>query len=183
MSIDRPSTTLVCVFVASLLASPATVRAADDLSGIVKSVDVEAKKIVVTPTGKETTVDVIVNDKTVMKTEPGESIALKDLKPGDGVGVAHKGGVAIRVQVAVKPDELTGHVKSVGTDGKTFVVKQLGTETEATVAVNDQTSIVTTIGKKVELKDLKAGDGVGIAHVNSTASKIVVNPKPITKQS
>jgi hypothetical protein len=183
MSIHRPSPAFVLVFLASFLAGPVSARAAEELSGIVKSVDVEGKKIVVTPTGKDAPVDVSVNAKTVMKTEPGEAIALKNLKPGDGVGVAHKGGVALSIQVAVKPDELTGHVKSVGADGKTFVVTQLGSETEATVAVNDQTSIVTTEGKKVELKELKAGDGVGIAHINSTASKIVVNPKPIAKQS
>ncbi len=153
------------------------------MSGIVKSVDVEAKKIVVTPTGKEKTVDVLVNDKTEMKTESGDSIALKELKEGDGVGIAQKDGVALKIQVAVKPSELTGHVKSVGSSLKSFVVTETGTTTDVTVAINGETSIVTTDGKKLELKELKKGDGVGIAHTNSLASKIVVNVKPVEKQT
>jgi Cu/Ag efflux protein CusF len=179
----RPLAWIAVSLMTILAGSAASASSADEVSGIVKSVDVEAKKIVVTPTGKETTVDVTVNDKTEMKTEAGDSVPLKDLKEGDGVGIAHKEGVALKIKVAVKPDELTGHVKSVGSNLKTFVVTQLGSSTDATIAVNAETSIVTTDGKKLELKELKKGDGVGIAHTNSIASKIVVNVKPVEKDT
>ena len=45
--------------------------------------------------------------------------------------------------------------------------------------ISPDTTIVTVTGKKIELKDLKKGDGVGISHVNSVASKVVVNVKPV----
>lgn len=180
MKTYRPSTWLALPVAIALIGAPA--YSAESVSGIVKSVDVEGKKLVVTPTGKDTTVDVTVNDRTVMKTDSGEAYSLKSLKAGDGVGIAHAGGLALSIQVAVKPEELVGHVKSVGADLKTFVVTLLGDSTDATVAVNAETSIVSTDGKKLELKELKKGDGVGIAHNSrSLASKIVVNVKPVEK--
>ena len=181
MQIHRPSNWLALpILAAVLLASPAI--HADELSGIVKSVDLEGKKFVVTPIGKDSAVDVVVNDKTIMKNEAGEEVALKELKAGDGVGIVHKAGIALNVLVAVKPSELTGHVKSIGANLKTFVVTETGTTTDVTVAVGPDTAIVTTDGKKLELKELKKGDGVGIAHTNSLASKIVVSVKPIEKE-
>jgi hypothetical protein len=150
----------------------------DQLAGIVSSVDVEGKKIVVTPTGLESTTDVLVNDQTEILTEGKNPYSFKDLKPGDGVGIALKAGVASKILVAVKPAELTGHVKTVKTDAKTFVVTETGTTTEVTVAITKDTSIVDVKGKKLELKELKKGDGVGISHFNSVASKVIVNVKP-----
>ena len=38
--------------------------------------------------------------------------------------------------------------------------------------------MTTTDHKKIEMKELKKGDGVGISHINSVASKVVVNVKP-----
>ena len=183
MKTHRPMTRLALPLLMTALMGAAPPMAAEEVSGIVKTVDAEGKKFVVTPTGKESTVDVVVNDKTVIKTETGEALALKELKAGDGVGVAHKGGVALNILVAVKPSELTGHVKSVGANLKTFVVTETGTTTDVTVAINPDTSIVTTDGKKLELKELKKGDGVGIAHTNSLAAKIVVNVKPVEKST
>ncbi|MCA1684801.1 MAG: hypothetical protein LC745_02210, partial [Planctomycetia bacterium] len=55
--------------------------------------------------------------------------------------------------------------------------RQTGTTKEVTVAVNERTSIVTTEGKPLKFRDLKEGDGVGILHTASLASKIVVNVK------
>jgi Cu/Ag efflux protein CusF len=179
----RPFAVIAASLLAALIGASPSAFAAEEVSGIVKSVDVEGKKIVVTPTGKDTAVDVAVNDKTVMKTQAGDAISLKELKSGDGVGIALKEGVAVNINVAVEPDKLTGHVKSVGADLKTFVVTQLGSTTDSTVAVNAETSIVTTDGKKLDLKELKKGDGVGIAHTNSVASKIVVNVKPVEKET
>ena len=81
-----------------------------------------------TPTGKEKTVDVTVNDQTVIETAAGKALPLKDLKAGDGLGIAHAAGLASKIVVDVKPAELTGHVKSVGANLKTFVVTETGTD-------------------------------------------------------
>jgi hypothetical protein len=179
MKIHRPTTWLGVGIFLTLIGGIVDASEAEQLSGVVNSVNLEAKKIAVTPTGKDKDVEVVVNDKTVMTTQDGKTIELKDLKQGDGLGIAHKGGVASQILVAVKPSELTGHVKTIGANLKTFVVTETGTTTDVTVAVKPDTMIVTTDGKKLELKDLKKGDGVGISHVNSVASKVIVNVKPV----
>ncbi len=170
-------------FVAALLCfaigNSGAVARADQLTGIVSSVELEAKKIVVTPTGKQLNIDVTVNDQTEIVTSSGKKMELKELKTGDGLGVAHTAGLASKIVVNIKPAELTGHVKSINANLKTFVVTETGTNTDVTVAINADTSIATTAGKKIEMKELKKGDGVGISHVNSVASKIVVNVKPV----
>jgi hypothetical protein len=178
MKFNRPATWFgICLFLAGS-SGASFAGPTDQLAGIVSSVDVEGKKIVVTPTGLETTTDVTVNDQTEILTEGKNAFDFKDLKPGDGVGIAHKGGLASKILVAVKPAELTGHVKAVKSDAKTFVVTETGTTTEVTVAITKDTSIVDVKGKKLELKELKKGDGVGISHFNSVASKVIVNVKP-----
>jgi len=179
MKIHRPSTWLAIVLLATAGGPTRAAQLVEQLSGVVNSVDLDGKKIVVTPTGKEKTVDVLVNDQTQITTESGKPLRLKDLKTGDGLGIAHTGGVASKIRVNIKPSELTGHVKSVGANLKTFVVTETGTNTDTTVAVTPETTIVTTDGKKMDLKDLKKGAGVGISHVNSVASKVVVNVKPV----
>ncbi|WP_435006138.1 hypothetical protein P12x_003790 [Tundrisphaera lichenicola] len=182
MSMHRPSFRTALVLIISVMSTAAAFAIdAEKLAGVVSSVDLDSKKIVVTPTGKEKPVDVTVNEKTVIETPAGKSMNLKDLKSGDGLGIAHSAGLASKIVVNVKPDELTGHIKSIGTNLKTFVVTEIGTENDVTVAVSPETSIVTPAGKKIELKELKKGDGVGISHVNSVASKVVVNVKPATK--
>ena len=182
MSIQLPWSSLALILFVSTMPG-ANARAIDDekLAGVVSSINFDSKKIVVTPTGKEKPVDVIVNDKTVIETPAGKSMTLKDLKTGDGLGIALESGVAAKIVVNVKPDELTGHIKSIAANLKTFVVTETGTTTDVTVAVNEETSIATIAGKKIEMKELKKGDGVGISHVNSVASKVVVNVKPVTK--
>lgn len=178
MSGNRLTLCVVCVL-STLAFQAARAAQVEQLTGIVSSVDTEAKKIAVTPTGKQLNVDVTVNDQTEIVSSAGKKLELKELKAGDGLGVAHTGGLASKIVVNVKPAELTGHVVSVGANLKTFVVKETGTDTDITVAINADTAITTTAGKKIELKELKKGDGVGISHVNSVASKVVVNVKPV----
>ena len=178
MSGLRPASCLIPALL--VLGFVATTPAAEpeQLRGIVSSVDLDAKKIAVTPEGKQLNVDVSVNDQTEILTSAGKKIELKELKAGDGLGVVHTSGLASKIVVNIKPAELTGHVKSVKADLKTFVVTETGTNTDVTVAVNSDTTVTTTAGKKLEMKELKKGDGVGISHVNSVATKVVVNVKP-----
>ncbi len=179
MKSHRPPSWLGVALIVLSAGVPAHAARVDQLAGVVTSIDADNKKLVVTPTAKEKPVDVVVNDQTVIETAGGKTLALKDLKAGDGVGIAHTSGLASKIVVNVKPDELTGHIKSIGTNLKTFVVTETGTTTDVTVAVTTDTSILTTAGKKIELKELKKGDGVGISHINSVATKVVVNVKPV----
>jgi hypothetical protein len=180
MKTHRPESRLgVAFFLFTMIGTTVHAFQAEQLAGVISSVDLDGKKIAVTPTGKDKPVDVTVNDRTVIQTANGKTLAFKDLKTGDGLGIAHTAGLASKIVVNVKPDELTGHIKSIGVNLKTFVVTETGTSTDVTVAVTPDTSIVTNAGKKIELKDLKKGDGVGISHINSVASKVVVNVKPV----
>jgi hypothetical protein len=71
-------------------------------------------------------------------------------------------------------DVLKGHVKTVGANLKSFVVTETGTNTDLTVTVNDQTVIETTQKKRLEMKELKPGDGVAVSHTGGLASRVVV---------
>jgi len=154
------------------------------LVGTVKSVDVDAKKLVLKPTGATAEawtsqdITVRVDDQTTITAADGKPIKLAAIKVGDSVSIAHAGDLAEGIKVQVKPDQLTGHVKSIGADLKTFVVTETGTTKDVTIAVNDQTNIVTNEGKALPIKELKEGDGVGITHIDSVAKKVVVNVKP-----
>ena len=59
-----------------------------------------------TPTGKDKPVDVTINDQTVIQTANGKTLALKELKTGDGLGIVHTGGLASKIVVNVKPDDI-----------------------------------------------------------------------------
>jgi len=166
------------VLACGLMAGPA--RAFDELTGHVKSVGADLKTFVVTEAGTGKDVTVTVTPQTSIVSTEGRRLELRQLEPGDGVGITHTGSVASRILVNVRPvsergvQKLTGHVKSVGADLKTFVVTETGTNTDVTVAVNPQTTIESTEGKTLEMRDLKPGDGVGITHSGSVARKILV---------
>jgi hypothetical protein len=148
------------------------------LVGIVNTIDPDGKKLVVTENGTDREVTVPINDGTAIVAVGGKAIELKNLKTGDGVAITYAGPTATRVAVNEKPAELTGHVKEVDADLKAIVITEIGTNNVIRVAVTPETTIVTGKGKTLNLKDLKKGDGVGIAHSGSVASKIVVNAAP-----
>jgi hypothetical protein len=148
------------------------------LMGIVSTIDVDGKKLVVTENGTNRDVTVSINDRTAILTSAGEAIELKNLKSGDGVAITYSGPHVTRINVNTKPAELTGHVKEVGADMKSLVVTEIGTGNDVKIAITPSTTIVTGQGQTLSLKDLKKGDGVGIAHEASVASKIVVNAAP-----
>lgn len=148
------------------------------LRGVVERIDLDGKKIVIDEADSDRDVDVNVSDDMVIETKDGKVLTLKQLKTGDGVGISYAGSTPTKVVVNVKPTELRGHIESVGADQKSLVIKEIGTNANVSVAVTPNTSILTTSGQTIPLKDLKKGDGVGIAHDASVASKIVVNVAP-----
>jgi len=148
------------------------------LLGTVNSIDPDGKKLVVTENGTNREVTVPITDATTILATGGKAIGLKNLKTGDGVAITYAGPSVTRVAVNEKPAELTGHVKEVSADMKSVVITEIGTNNIIKVAVTPETTIVNGQGKTLGLKDLKKGDGVGIAHTDSVASKIVVNAAP-----
>jgi len=148
------------------------------LRGVVSTVDIDGKKLVVTETGTNRDLDVALNSQSMIETTGGKAYKLKDLKSGDGVSITYAGSDVAKVLVNVKPPELTGHVKSVAADLKSLVVSDLENGVDVKVIVTPETVIATGQGKTMELKDLKKGDGVGIVHNASVASKITVNVAP-----
>jgi len=148
------------------------------LLGIVGTIDVEGRKVIVTQKGTNRDYTVPIGDQTAIVTAAGKAIALSGLKSGDGVAVTYAGANVTRIAVNPKPTELSGQVKEIGADMRSLVITELGTKNDVRVAVTSATTIVDGQGKTMSLKDLKKGDGVGIAHDASVASKIVVNPAP-----
>jgi len=184
MSRRRPSPAIALGAMLALGLIAGTARA-DKLAGHVKSVDTKGNTIVVTESGTDKEYTVTVNGRTKIETNEGNALSLRELEAGDGVGIVHEKSVASEIKVSVKrPNEgrgvskLAGHVKSVDADKKTIVVKESGTDKDYTVTVNGRTKIETTDGHDLGLKDLKAGDGVGILHRDSVASEIKVSVKP-----
>ena len=55
---------------------------------------------------------------------------------------------------------------------------EIGTKRGITVAVDEDTEIENSEGKSLTIKDIKVGDGVGIAHEASVARRIKVNLQP-----
>jgi len=73
---------------------------AAELTGTIKSVDVEAKKIVVTPKDGDKDVDVTVNTETTVENAKGKVVkkfSLDRLKAGGTIDVTHENGVASKV--------------------------------------------------------------------------------------
>src|SRR5512142_1076152 len=81
--------TWAVVLVALGLMAPSA-RAAVGLTGVINSVDVEGRKLVVTPSetsGTEKSVTVTVTDQTRITTAQGQPLRLADVKPNDTVGI------------------------------------------------------------------------------------------------
>jgi len=82
---------------------PGEGRGVSKLSGHVGSVDRDKKTIVVKESGTDKEYTVTVNGRTKIETNDGHALELKDLKPGDGVGILHRASVATAIEVSTKP--------------------------------------------------------------------------------
>ena len=148
------------------------------LNAIVKSVDTDARRLVVARSEGDAELAFELGDPATIVTQDGKSLKLADLKQGDSVTITRDGKVAQRVEVVPKLQEITGHIKSIAANFKTFAVTEIGTNRGITVAVDEDTKIENSEGKSLTIKDLKVGDGVGIAHEASVARRIKVNLQP-----
>src|SRR4051794_25628459 len=148
---------------------------ADQLRGVVQSIDAETRKVVVKEAGTDRAVDVTIPPGVPMVTNQGVALGLGDLHAGDGLGIGHQGGVASQVQVSQAP--LVGTVGSTDPDKKFIVLTPTGSDKEIRVATGDATTFATPDGKALMLKDLKQGDGVSVVYVGPKVTRVVVNVK------
>jgi len=87
----------ICFMTLALVGLPVL---ADELIGTIKSVDVEAKKIVVTPKGGDKDVGVTVNGSTSYENAKGKvhkKFSLDRIKTGGSVEVTYESGVASKI--------------------------------------------------------------------------------------
>jgi len=148
------------------------------LRGVVAAVDPDGGTVTVTETGTDRSVTVPVTERTPLRSPGDQPVELKALKTGDGVLVQYDGRGVARILINPKPAEVTAYIKSVGPDMRSLLVTEVGTNAEYKVFVTPKTEVVNGQGKALAMKDLHPGDGVGIAHNKSVASKIVVSPTP-----
>jgi len=148
------------------------------LNATVKSVDADARRLVVARSVVDAELAFDLGDPATIVTKEGKTLKVDDLKQGDSVTITRDGKVVRRVEVIPKPQEIAGHIKSIAANFKTFAVTEIGTHRGITVAVDENTKIVNSEGKSLTIKDLKVGDGVGIAHEGSVAKSIKVNLQP-----
>jgi len=146
------------------------------LRGVVSNIDLRAQKLVVTEDVTNRDIEVVLNPATRIESLKLNSLALKDVKTGNGISVTYSGAAPVEVMVNSKLPELKGHIKSISADMRSLVLTELGTNVDLTVAVTPETTIITNAGKTLGMHDLKKGDGIGIAHQSSVASMIVVSP-------
>jgi hypothetical protein len=147
--------------------------------GFVKSINLDKQSLTLNELNTEREATVPLADQASILSADGRSLALKDLKPGDGLAVTMDGDVASRIDVNVKLPSMAGQIKSISGNLRSFVVEDLNTNKDITVGVNDDTAIVTKEGKTLRMSDLKDGDGVGVTiGKGGVADQVVVNPKP-----
>jgi len=148
------------------------------LRGVVSAVDLNGDSVTVTESGTDRSVKVPITAQTPIRTTKDQPVEREHLKSGDGVLVQYVGRGVARIVINPKPAELTAYIKSVGPDKRSLLVSEVGTNAVYKVVVNPETEVVNAEGTSLAMKDLHAGDGVGIAYNQGVASKIVVAPKP-----
>ena len=147
------------------------------LVGVIVKAEPDDEAFVMTPKGEDEDMRVTTTKKTTYETFDGKVLKLAELKPGDGVSVRFNGPDVAKVVIGVKPPELTGYVKSVAADLNSIIVTEVGTNVDSSVRIDGDTTIRTSDDKPLTIKQLKKGDGVGIAVIKGVAEEIVVNVK------
>lgn len=165
----------VCLLLAILTNSltAANFALAAEVVGIVKTVDVDAKTVVVTLSKTDEEVSVMVGPQTVIMSPSKTAIEVAPLRPGTPVIVRER-TVAAEIQVA---DELIGTLESVEFGGQEFALAGQSDQRPISLKTNARTSVVTQTGTGVaaELADLEPGTLVAVVHSDGFATKVSVS--------
>jgi hypothetical protein len=168
---------LACVgaIMLGLIVGPGSARA-DDLTGVVVSVEVGGRKIVVQEQATSQPRDVGFTDRVDIRTTTGKPLQLQNLKRGDRVGIVSTGGVATRVVVNQVP--LRGVVNNIDLRERKLIVTEDVTNRDIEVDLIPATRIESTSRDPMALKDIKTGDGISVVFSGAAPVEVMVNSKP-----
>jgi hypothetical protein len=168
---------LACLgaIVLGLAGGPAIVRA-QDLSGVVVSVEVGGKKIVVMDQTTSQPRNVTFVDQADIRTTTGQPLQFQNLKRGDRVGIVSNGGLATRVVVNQAP--LRGVVGNIDLRTQKLMVTEDVTNRDIEVDLTPATRIESITREPVVLKDIKTGDGINVVYAGATPVAVTINSKP-----
>ncbi len=167
------------ILVGLVLASGATSSArAQSVVGVVKSVDVGTKTVVVMPAGSSEAISITLGDRTGIVSSTKTPIALANLLPGTPV-IVYERTVASEILVE---EELLGSLKSVEEAGQGFSLYRDKDHREFTLKTTDRTSVVTgnSKGGPAELSDLEPGTLLTVLHSAGFATKVSVRPREMS---
>jgi len=147
---------------------------ADDVVGIVRSVDTEKRMIVVRPNGSDSDIPISFGPQTTVVGSKGAPIGMAALRPGMSVVVIeHK--VAGHISVA---EELRGTIESVTAEGHEFVLSEETGRRPISLRTDERTSVAAgkSRGAAIDLVDLEAGTPLSVVHAGGLATTITVRP-------
>jgi hypothetical protein len=163
------------VIVLGLTGGPALVRG-DDLTGVVVSVEVGGKKIVVMDQTTSQPRNVTFVDQADIRTTTGQPLQIQNLKRGDRVGIVANAGQATRVVVNQAP--LRGVVSNIDLRAQKLIVTEDGTNRDIEVGLTPTSRIESINNQPVALKDIKTGDGISVVYSGATPVTATINSKP-----
>jgi hypothetical protein len=171
----RSALTCLGAIMVGLTASTAIVRA-DDLSGVVVSVEVAGRKVVVMDQATAQARNVGFVDRADIRTATGQPLQFQNLKRGDRVGIISSGGMATRVVVNQAP--LKGVVSNLDLRTQKMIVTEDVTNRDIEVDLIPTTRIESITREPVVLKDIKTGDGITVVYSGATPLAVTINSKP-----
>lgn len=171
----------VFVGLAATAATISTVDAgraiADDVVGVVQSVDAASRTIVVRPAGADHDVSIALGAQTAIVASHKSAIKLADLRPGTPVIINER---PVAAEVVVE-EETSGALRSVGGEGRELVLAD-DRGREVALKTTDRTSVITGTGRggTADLADLEPGTPLSIVHADGYATQIAVRPRELS---
>ena len=151
---------------------------AEEVVGIVKSVDIGKRTIVLRPADTDQDVPITLGTQTVIVASSKSPIKLADLRPGMPVIVNER---TVAAEIVVE-EELTGTLTSVAAEGREFVLSDNQANRAIALKTSEGTSVATGTGKGSarDLADLELGTPVSVVHANGYATTVSVLPREMS---
>lgn len=160
------------VLAVSLLMLGTSSRADEIREGKVKSIDLAAKRLIVTEAGTGHEMTVVVGDHTDLRVA-GQKIALGRIKPGVSITIRD----TVLASSITVGNESIGTISSIGPNSLTLAEE--GTGKPLQIGANNDTKVEPVPGGASRVQDLKPGSRVIVVRDGgSQASRIVVEHEP-----
>ena len=157
-----------------LIEGPTGVRA-DDVTGVVVSVEVAGKKIVVMDQSTSQPRDIAFIEQADIRTTTGKPLQIQNLKRGDRVGILYNGRLATKVVVNQVP--LIGVVSTIDLQAQKLIVAEAVTNRDIEVVLNPATRVESTKHDTFAVKDIKTGDGITVVYSGAAPVEVMINSK------